>query len=156
MPIYEPVILERLRSVAPKRPTASELPTVLLGRRKLLGDEERLLLELHLQRQLSYRQIGRVLEQPFGTVSRKIGRIKAKLSEPMAAALADPGCRLGSTYRELAVAHFFRGAPVKSLAAKHDLSVAEVRQRLQFVRGWVKGRRDGWVARGKVEGLEGN
>lgn len=151
MPIYEPVILESLRSVGKDRPAAEELPTVLLGRRKLLDDEERLLLELNLQRHLSNRQIGKLVEQPFGTVSRRLRRIKAKLSDPMAAALADPGCRLGTIHRDLAVGHYFRAESARSLAEKHGLSLFEVRMRLQYVRGWVKGRRDGWLARARLE-----
>ena len=151
MPITNSDILERLRAVAPRRPAAEELPTVLLGRRKLLGDEEKLLLELSLQRRMSHRQIGRVLDLPFGTVSRRLRRIRAKLSDPMAAALADPGCRLGASYREMAVDHFFRGVASRTLAARLGLSPGIVRQRLQYVRGWVKGRREGWMARAKLE-----
>ena len=155
MPIYENHILDRLSAVAEQtgaqRRAAGEVPATLLRRAKLLPDDEKLLLELSVQRRLSSRQIGQILGVDNGTVSRRVRRIKRKLTDPVAVALCDPTCGLDPALRDLAVAHFLRGASARQLAADAGTTPEAVRRRIEYVRGWVRGRREGWAQRARME-----
>src|SRR4051812_12433595 len=67
----------RLDTFSDNHPHGSQPPVheVLLQRAKALEAKDRLLLELTFSSNMSVREIGRILERPPGTVSRRLHRL---------------------------------------------------------------------------------
>ncbi|HEX3355455.1 MAG TPA: sigma factor-like helix-turn-helix DNA-binding protein, partial [Tepidisphaeraceae bacterium] len=105
---------------------------VLFKRARALEEKDRLILELAFKNNLTVRQIGRILEKPAGTISRRMNRICARLRDPMVAALLEPDCGLASQFRRIAIEHFVQGRKVDELARVHQIRSRQVRVMLGF------------------------
>ncbi len=116
---------------------------VLLRRARHLDEADRRLLRLALKYRLTVREIAPLLGCNHGSVVRRIRRLRERLCDPLVVALLDPSCPLSKLDRELALAHFLRRQPIRSLAREFDLPGIAVRKRLGYVHGWVTGRREG-------------
>jgi hypothetical protein len=112
---------------------------VLLDRARALPPRDRLMLELTFRKNLTVREIARILERPPGTVSRRLHRLCKRLRDPLVAALLDESCALAGDYRALGIEYFAQCKLIADLAHSRGLSVGQVRNRLNFVRGWYRG-----------------
>ena len=139
---------DRLRLVADR---AAEAEATLRARSAYLDDVERLLLIHSLDGTLTTRQLALLTGRSAGNVSRRISRIKLRLCDPVVAALCGPDVPLGEADRRMALDHFLNRHRIGDLARLHGLTRPVVRRRLNFVRGWVQGRRD--AARGFRDAL---
>jgi DNA-directed RNA polymerase specialized sigma24 family protein len=118
---------------------AQGMQEAVLRRAAYLDDQDRMLLQLVLRGSISRREMGKLVGVPGGTVSRRVARLSRRLHDPIVVALTDPRCPLASEYRQLGVEHFLRGMSVRELADLHEMSPTQVREVLNFVRGWQKG-----------------
>lgn len=121
------------------RPTlrdAREASATLLQRAALLLSEDRALVELAIRNSASHRQLARMLNQPAGTVTRRLRRIMARLYDPIVICLLDPANPLPSEYRQLGVEHLLQGRSMRDLAEHHQMPVGQVRAMLDEIRGW--------------------
>ncbi len=118
----------------------------LLRRATHLDDGERRLFEAHIIRGLTVRQLAGLLDIHAGSVARRIRSIQRRLVDPNVAAVVDAGGALSLIDRQIAIGHLLRRRPVASIAADVRKTPPIVRQRLQYIRGWLKGRRDGAFA----------
>src|SRR5215217_3462147 len=105
MPLVDSLRLDTLPESCPhgSQPPAHE---ALLERARALEPKDRLLLELTFRKNLSVREIARILERPAGTVSRRLHRLCKRLRDPLVAALLDESCALTPEYRALAIEYF--------------------------------------------------
>ena len=87
MPLVDALRLDQIFS-DDRRPSLADAHEVLFRRARVLAPKDRLLLELAYKNNLSIRQIARILDRPAGSVSRKMNRLRARLHDPMVAALA--------------------------------------------------------------------
>jgi len=112
-------------------------PHELLRRRaRFLREQDRALVELALGEKASLREIAQLLGIPAGTVSRRLWRLSARLSDPLVVALLERGDPLREEYRQLGIEYFLRGQSMEELADLHRMSRREVQKALDFVRGW--------------------
>jgi hypothetical protein len=111
----------------------------LLRRYKLLGEQDRLLIDMALKHRLSRRQIGTVLGLTPGGVTRKLRRVMNRLHDPLVAALSDPDCTLAPEFRQIGIEYFLHRRPLKELSRLHRVSRQEVRSTLDYLRGWHRG-----------------
>ena len=121
------------------RPTAADAHRVLFRRAQALEPKDRLILELAYQKNLSVRQIGRILDRPAGSISRRMNRLCARLRDPLVAALLEPSCVLTSEYRQIAIEYFAQKREIRELARQRDMTPTQIRAVLNFVRGWHRG-----------------
>src|SRR6476661_7608440 len=73
--------------------------TRALRRAAQLLPDDRVLVELILQRRLSFRQVATILKQTPGTISRRYRRVTARLTDPMVDTLLDTNLHLARQYR---------------------------------------------------------
>jgi hypothetical protein len=111
----------------------------LFRRAAVLNAQDQLLLELAFKNNVSVRTIGRTLNKPAGTISRRLQRLCARLRDPMVGALIDPACQLGPEFRQVAIEYFAQGQTIRELADLHQMAPQQVRAVLAFVRGWYRG-----------------
>lgn len=128
------------RFSASRRMTEGASPG-LLGRLGLLEREDRMLLELVLRGRMSRRELASLYRCPAGTVTRRVQRLAARLHDPLVVALCDPKCPLPPEYRQLGLEYFLRGQSIRAMADRHLLRPGQVRQMIEFVRGWGRGVR---------------
>src|SRR5262245_51228303 len=121
---------------------ALEGKEVLLNRARVLPQQDRLVIELAFKNQLSMRQIAQILKRPPGSISRRLNRLRARLCDPLVAALLDPDCTLAPRYHAIAIQYFAQGKRLDQLMREHEVTRFELRGILSFVRGWLKGTRD--------------
>jgi DNA-directed RNA polymerase specialized sigma24 family protein len=137
----------RVSSTAREHVTAAargDTTSALLRRAQFLRREERQLLELAVQSDLSVRQIARLNNVPPGTISRRVQRLCARLRDPLVNWLIDPAtCKLPPEHRQLAIEYFIQGYSANELADKHLLRASRVRQMLDQVRGWYRAMTSG-------------
>jgi hypothetical protein len=138
MPLVDGHRLDQMYSHTP-RPSLADAQQVLFRRAAVLGEKDRMLLELAFKNNLSIRQIGRIFQRPAGTISRRVARLCARLRDPIVVALLEPDCALAAPYRELAIEYFVHRKPLDHLAVARSITRTEVRDMLNFVRGWHKG-----------------
>jgi hypothetical protein len=132
----------RLDFLAEDVPHGSQEPAqheMLLERASVLEPRDRLLLELTFKRNLTVREIARILERPAGTVSRRLHRLCKRLRDPLVAALIDARCPLTPEYRILAIEYFAQGRLIADLEDRHQIPRGKIRAMLHFVRGWYRG-----------------
>ena len=118
----------------------------LVRRATHLDDAERALYEAHAVGGMSARQLAGLLGIHAGSVARRIGSIQRRLTDPRVAAVVDAGELLSPTDRRIAIGHLLRRRSIAWIAGDVGRTPPIVRQRLQFIRGWLKGRRDGALA----------
>src|SRR5690349_20199367 len=111
----------------------------LFTRAKALAPPDQLLLELTFKNKLSVRQIGRIFSLPAGTVSRRVQRLCARLRDPLVSSLLAPRCPLAPDCREIALQYFAQKLKMEQIASLHHIPRSQVRQILNFVRGWHRG-----------------
>lgn len=145
--LYPDEVLDRLSasavtsaSLAQSRDAQFDL---LLKRSEHLAPPDRRLLRLAWKHRMTVREIADLVALNHGSVVRRLQRLKHRLCDPLVVALVDPACPLSSLDRELALAHHLRRQSLRNIAASHGLPLLEVRRRLQYVRGWVNGRKEG-------------
>jgi DNA-directed RNA polymerase specialized sigma24 family protein len=105
----------------------------------LLRPNDRLLLELTMRGNYSRRRIGKVLNLEPGSVSRRLRRLIGRLNDPLVSRLLDSRCPLPPDYRQIGVEHFLSGWSTTELAGKHGMTVIQMRQIVQYLRGWSRG-----------------
>ena len=114
-------------------------PAEVLARMAALGKRDRLLVELAYARRMSTREIARILEQPAGTIHRRLNRICVRLRDPIVPALLARDCALTPDYRQIALEYFAQGRLLNDIADDHHVSKNHIREVVQFVRGWYRG-----------------
>jgi DNA-directed RNA polymerase specialized sigma24 family protein len=137
MPILASTYLESL----PTRSTSlyRDDPAPILARARLLGQDDRLLVELALQSRVSRRKLGQIFHVPAGTVTRRLQRLARRLHDPVVIDLLDDSCPLTPEYRQVGIERFLRGQSAAAIADKHRMRPADVRLILHFVKGWHNG-----------------
>lgn len=111
----------------------------LRDRIALLLPQDRAVAELVMREGASHRQIATLLSCTPGHVSRLLRRIANRLHDPRVAALLHPECPLEPEYRQMGVERFLQDKTVKQLADEHELSIGEVRRRLDAINLWYRG-----------------
>jgi DNA-directed RNA polymerase specialized sigma24 family protein len=114
-------------------------PDRALKRAAQLRPDDRVLVELLLQRRLSFRQVATILKQTPGTISRRFRRVTNRLADPMVDSLLDTSLTLARQYRQIGLAYFLQGQTVPTIARAQNLPPAEVKQILMFLRVWHRG-----------------
>jgi len=146
MRLVENRVLERATPVEPTLADDDRATRKLMQRAALLLPSDRVLVELALRR-VTHRQIATLLKMAPGTVTRRIQRLSRRLHDPLVVALLDEKCPLEPDIRQLAVEKLLIGLSEAQLAAKHELSLSELKKRLGFVTGWhqgIRGKSDQW------------
>lgn len=133
----DPGILEVAQPIRCAAGARQRIPADYLA---LLLPRDRLLVELSVNPMLSRRQMGLALGLNAGNVARRLRKLQARLSHPVAGMLADPRCTLPRDVRQIGVEHFIQGIAVTILARQHEMTVGQVRAQLQFIRGWHRGQ----------------
>jgi DNA-directed RNA polymerase specialized sigma24 family protein len=144
MPLRDNQRLDQLLIQQPHaRPTlrdARDAGESLLKRAALLLPDDRALVELAIRNSASHRTLARMLNQPAGTVTRRLRRIMARLYDPIVVALLDALNPLPPEYRQLGVEHLLQGRSMRDLAEHHEMPVGKVRAMLDQIRGWHRAR----------------
>ena len=146
--VFRPEIVERLRVHRHhRRPALADAMDrqrhELMARARHLDPEDRALLEMHLVHGLPLRRLGELLGVNSGQLSRRIGSLRRRLTSPVVVALASAAIPLSEADRRMGIAHFLNRRTIRSLAVEFDLTPPIVRKKLNFIRGWAHGRRDG-------------
>jgi len=97
---------------------------------------DRVLLELALSGERSRRGVARALGIEAGTVTRRLSRLIARLSDGLTNALLAETCPLDADLRQLALEHFLGDQSQRELADLHRMTRGAVSRALQYVRGW--------------------
>jgi hypothetical protein len=116
---------------------------LIIRRARLLPEYDRRIVILAVKHRLSIREIAVLLRLNHGTVARRVRRLKRRLCDPTVVSLVDPNCPLSPLDRELALDYFLRRQSLRSIAQARGLCIRELRRRLQYVPGWLTGRREG-------------
>ncbi len=111
----------------------------LLERAKFLSGEDFKLIELSLRYNLTRRQMGVALGLTAGTVTRKLRQLIARLRDPLIVAITHEGCTLPPLHRQIGIEYFLHRSPIPTLAMKHEMTRTEIREMLEFIRGWHRG-----------------
>lgn len=151
MPVFvEPSVLDRAtQRTLPSADAAQRTEAYhaeLLHRARYLQPAERALLQMRLIRNLPIRQIAALLKQHPGVISRRIRSLIERLVSPTVAALVQPTLPIDNSLRRMAIDYFLNRQRIGPLAEQYGLSPTVVRKQLTWIRGWVKGRRDGAYA----------
>ena len=112
----------------------------VLARAALLPEKDRLLVELALRR-VTHRRIGELMKLPPGTVTRRIQRLSKRLHDPIVIALLDERCPLEPDVRQLGVERFLIGMTEREVSARHEIKRDQLKRRLEYIQGWVRGLR---------------
>ena len=116
-------------------------PKALLQRARLLDREDRLLVELVLQGNVTRKKLSEVFQIKPGTVSRRLQTLAARLNDPLVIDLLDDSCPLAPEYRQVGVEHFLLRHSAVAIAEKHAMALRDTRDMLIFIRGWHRGIR---------------
>ena len=111
----------------------------LLDRVKFLSDQDRALVELSLRHGLSRRKMGLALGLTAGTVTRRLRRLMSRLRDPLIVAVTDPLCTLPPEHRQITIEYFLHEISIPKIAQLHEMTRFEVREMLEYVRGWHRG-----------------
>jgi hypothetical protein len=112
---------------------------MLLERARFLSEEDRKLVEMSLRYSLTRRQMGVALGFTAGTITRKLRHLVARLRDPLVIAIIDPACTLPPEHRQIGIEYFLHQASIPSLAVKHDTPRNEIREMVEYIRGWHRG-----------------
>ncbi|MEM1011868.1 MAG: hypothetical protein AAGI46_06565 [Planctomycetota bacterium] len=143
----DPVKLDYLA----QRPTADrrDLPEIqretLLRRAEHLERFDHALVVISLRRKLTVREMGKLLGRNAGVIARRLISLRRRLTDPDVISLIHGGERLDPVDRDIGISVLLRKERIDVIAYRHRLSPAIVRRRMQFVRGWIKGQRDGAI-----------
>lgn len=126
----------------PVRETAAAIDhtaEVLLRRARFLNADDRQLFTFALTTRLSRRRIAELFGQPLATVSRRLKKLNALLTEPHIVQLIDGPCHLEPADRHIAIGFFLQRQTHKQLSEQHDLPAHQVARRIEYFKGWLKG-----------------
>lgn len=112
---------------------------ILRRRAAFLPPRQRALIDLTIQGKLTRRDIGRLLGIPAGTVTRRVQRLAARLYDPLVVALIERPGELREEYRQVGIEFFLHKLNASQLADLHQLSRDQVKQMIEFVKGWFRG-----------------
>jgi hypothetical protein len=112
------------------------IPRGIEGRILFLDPGDRKLLQLALNGRLTRREIGLLVGQTCGTVSRRVRGLLVRLNEPIVVALVERGAFLPELHRAVGLAYFLRGVSITGIEGEFGLSRYAVRRTLEWVRGW--------------------
>ena len=145
--LYEADVLERVahrsHRTAQLRADRQAQLDVLLRRARHLDPAEQHLASLAWAKGATARELGQMMGLNHGSVVRRLQRIKRRLTDPLIVAVLEAGMPLAGVDREIALSHCLRREPLNVVARRLNLPRAVVKKRLDYVRGWVSGRRDG-------------
>ena len=128
-----------LEAAEPVRRVVPNSRPGLRQRIDLLKPQDRLLVELAINADLTRRRIAELLKLPPGTVTRRINKLSARLHDPTVGRLLDPRCPLSPQQRQIGVEHFLTGLSARELSTKHQIPDAQVWRVIEYVRGWSRG-----------------
>jgi hypothetical protein len=137
----DPATLDRFPDTAVTPQPIDQRYAQLLCLLKFLSDQDRLIIEMFLRHGMSQRQIGRALQIPSGTITRRIRAILARLNDPLTHALLSEHCTLTPDDRQIGVEHFLQRMTLRQLARRHQLNCRQLRSRIEYIRGWFYGQR---------------
>ena len=145
--VLEPAVLERRAHRGTSPATLAEgrrsrLASIMTAA-QLLPPDERELLRLHFEQQVSLAALASLVGCNAGTMSRRVRRTVKRLQDPIVQALVTRQIPASDLDRRVGVDRFVRGHGIRRLASDHGLTTAEVRRRLAWIKGWSQGRRDG-------------
>ena len=112
----------------------------LIERARHLRPIDQVIVELSLGRDLSFRQIGLIVQLQPGAVWRRLECSRRRLQNPVSVVLTARSCKLPPDVRALGIAHFLRGESIAELATTFGISQAKARRTLQFLRGFCSGQ----------------
>lgn len=149
--LYRPEALDQMTRRATRTvdlaDTGQRRRRELLERARHLAPIDRRLLELHLGRGATVRELADLYGRTSGTVCRRINTLITRLESPIVRALLGgtgvATIPLSAGDRRLALDYFLNRRGIRELAREHHLTPPIVRKKLTWVRGWMQGRRDG-------------
>jgi DNA-directed RNA polymerase specialized sigma24 family protein len=83
--------------------------------------------------------MGLALGRTAGTVTRRLRRLMRHLRDPLVVAVTDPLCTLPAEHRQITIEYFLHELSIPKIAQIHQLTRFEVREMLEYVRGWHRG-----------------
>ena len=104
---------------------------------KFLPEDDQLMVELILRRNVTHREMARVMRCSAGSITRRMGRVLRLLSDPLVIALADPNCSLDPLHRQIAIERRLHGRTVAEIAKQQSISCQQVCRMLQYAEGWA-------------------
>ena len=110
-------------------------------RMQFLEPADRKLLEITLSGKLTRREAGMIMGLDAGTVTRRINTLLKRLNTRMVAALVEDGELLPELHREVGLAFFLHRRSHRWISRHFGLSEYIVRLMIEYVRGWLEGRR---------------
>src|SRR5215207_4194694 len=113
----------------------AEMHAGLRQRIALLLPADRAIAELVLGG-ATHRQIASLLKCTPGSVSRRVRRLRNRLHDARVAALLHPECPLEAEYRQIGVERILLDRSLRELAARHEVSLGEIRRRLDAIDFW--------------------
>lgn len=143
MKLRDNASLDRLPERRRRRPNEDDTAAaraLVLARAEFLLPDDRQLVRLAFENNLTHRQIAELFTMPAGTVCRRIRRAVNRLCDPFVAALIAKSNPLPPEHRQLAVEYWLQGLTRTELCQKHQLTMAEVHRMLEFVQGWHRAR----------------
>lgn len=103
-----------------------------------LGERDRTILEM-VEKGLSHRLIGQAIGLNAGTVSRRLGLIRTRLTSPLARLALDPAAPLPADCRETAKLHAITGLSLREIARTRRLPLHAVTDHVRFAQGVARG-----------------
>ena len=128
-----------LETAEPVRRIVPNSRAGLRQRIDLLKREDRVLIELAMNPDLTRRRIAALVGLKPGTVTRRINKLAARLHDATVLRLLDARCPLSPEQRQIGVEHFLTGLSARQLSDKHQMPVAQVYRVIDYVRGWSRG-----------------
>lgn len=114
-----------------------ELADVVLRRSEWLEPGDRALLEQVFGRGGRARELAAMLQVSPRTVQRRIRQLVRRLTDPRVLVVMRRHGRWEQVIGSVAVAHFIRGLTFRQIAEERGLTLHDVRQQIQFVRGLI-------------------
>ena len=139
MKLRDNASLDRMPERRRRRPNEEDTAAaraIVLARADYLLPDDRQLVRLAFENNLTHRQLAELLGVPAGTVCRRIGRAVARLCDPLVGALLAKSNPLPQEHRQLAIEYWLQGLSRTELCQKHRLPMARVHRMLEFVQGW--------------------
>jgi hypothetical protein len=121
------------------RPRTLPLDPAILQCIQLLGDKDRMLMELTLLLGASRRQMAVALRVTPGNVSRRLRCVARRLNSPLVKALAGRACTLPPQHQQIGIDRFLKGISLRQLMQRHDLTYEQLKGMLEYIRGWHRG-----------------
>ncbi len=112
---------------------------LLRSRVSWLKGRDQVLMEMYLEKEVSFTEISRLTGESRGNVSRRIRKIARRLLEGEYVTCLEHRERFTERELEIAKEHFLRGVATKEVARRHGWSYYEVRETVRKIRWMVRG-----------------